>query len=46
MPEVLYCFSIYLIMVIKDNIEGKKMLELAKKVYLEKVNVSKKRDEG
>lgn len=33
-PEVLYCFSIYLIMVIKDSIEGNKMLEMAKKAYL------------
>jgi hypothetical protein len=30
-------------MVIKDSIEGKKMLDLAKKTYLEKVNGSNKK---
>jgi hypothetical protein len=32
-PEVLYCYSLYLLMVPKDVIEGKRLLEQSKKLY-------------
>lgn len=32
-------------MVTKDTIEGKKLMELSKKIYIEKINVTNKKEQ-
>lgn len=41
-PEVLHCYAVYLILVANEVAEGKKLFEIAHKVYSEKINMSSK----